>query len=353
MRSITVDASTRYDVLIGDALLDRSGELIRGVWSGKTAAVVSDDNVFPLYGEKVCRSLERSGINVCSFVFPHGERSKNLSTYSELLEFLCEKHITRGDMLVALGGGVTGDMTGFAAATYLRGIPFVQIPTTLLADVDSSVGGKTAVDLAGGKIQVGCFYQPSLVICDTDTLATLPEEEYRCGCAEVIKYGMIGAPGFFGSLAETPARSQLLNVIETCVSMKRDFVLRDEFDRGDRMLLNFGHTFGHAVEKCSGYTVAHGYAVAMGMCAVTKAAEALGRCEKGVYSALCGVVGSYGLPTELPPYPLEDMHSAALSDKKSTGSVVRLIVPESIGRCVIDALSPDELREWMKAGGIK
>ena len=289
-------------------------------------------------------------MNALSFVFPHGERSKNLKTYGELLEFLCENRISRNGLLVALGGGVTGDMTGFAAATYLRGIPFVQLPTTLLAAVDSSVGGKTAVDLRGGKNQVGCFYQPALVICDTDTLATLPDEEYRCGCAEVIKYGVIGDRDFFDSLVRTPACDDIQSVVETCIRMKRDFVLRDEFDRGDRMLLNFGHTFGHAVEKCSGYSVPHGYAVAMGMYAVTRAAEALGCCENGSCLTLKSALTGYGLPTDI-PYPLDDMLAAALSDKKSDGNTVRLIVPETIGRCVIRAVTPEALRMWMKAGG--
>ena len=352
MNTITINASRRYDVLVGNGLLNRSGELVRGVFNGGEAVVVSDSNVFPLYGERVRRSLERAGMRVLSFVFPHGERSKNLKTYGELLEFLCENRISRSGLLVALGGGIAGDMTGFAAATYLRGIPFVQIPTTLLAAVDSSVGGKTAVDLRGGKNQVGCFYQPSLVLCDADALATLPEEEYRCGCAEVIKYGAIGDSGFFDSLVRTPVREDYLKVIETCVRMKRRFVLRDEFDRGERMLLNFGHTFGHAVEKCSNFTVPHGYAVAMGMQTVTNAAEALGLCEMGSALRMRGALAGYGLPTGI-AYPLEDMLAAALNDKKSDGKSVRLIVPEKIGRCVVRSVPPEELREWMKAGGIR
>ena len=350
MRSITVDASTRYDVLIGDALLDRSGELIRGVWSGKTAAVVSDDNVFPLYGEKVCRSLERSGINVSSFVFPHGERSKNLSTYSELLEFLCEKHITRGDMLVALGGGVTGDMNGFAAATYLRGIPFVQIPTTLLADVDSSVGGKTAVDLPAGKNLVGAFCQPSLVLCDPHVLSTLPDPVFYDGCAEVIKAAMLKSHAFFDDLQKTPPREQLEHMLEFCISMKRDVVEEDEFDTGARQYLNLGHTFGHAVEAASAFSISHGCAVSIGMVMMTRAAVKKGYCKEDTLEQLIALLKQYHLPTEV-PYPALSLLGIVRSDKKTMGGTVTLVVPEKIGRCTLVPVPVCDIPDWLTAGG--
>ena len=184
-----------------------------------------------------------------TFPYPGGEHCKTLATYAALLDFLAAHRLSRSDLIVALGGGVTGDLAGFAAATYQRGIPFVQVPTTLLAAVDSSVGGKTAVNLASGKNQVGCFYQPSLVLCDPDTLRTLPPEEYRNGCAEVIKYAVLRSEPFFSELRTAPVSAQVEHVIATCVSMKRDLVAADEFDRGSRQLLNLGHSFGHAVEK--------------------------------------------------------------------------------------------------------
>ena len=183
MKSIHVSASRAYDVLIERGLLSRLGELTKANAGGAACALVSDDAVYSLYGERAKQSLEGAGYRVVPFVFPHGEASKTLDTYGRLLNFLCEHHLTRTDPVLALGGGVVGDLAGFAAATYLRGVPFVQVPTTLLAMVDSSVGGKTAVDLPGGKNQAGCFYQPHLVVCDPDTLSTLPEEQYRCGCA--------------------------------------------------------------------------------------------------------------------------------------------------------------------------
>jgi len=352
VKQIRIDASRSYDVLVGSGLMPDAGEPVAAATGAKSAVVVSDDIVFPLYGEAVCRSLERAGVRVTTFVFPHGEKSKTLLTYGRLLETMCESRLTRSDAAVALGGGVVGDLTGFAAATYQRGIAFVQVPTTLLAAVDASVGGKTAVDLEGGKNQAGCFYQPSIVLCDTDTLRTLPEEEYRCGCAEIIKYAMIGSEALFEEIKETPVSARAEAVIEACVAMKRDYVMEDEFDTGARMMLNFGHTLGHAVEACSGYTVLHGQAVAMGMAAVTKAAAALGVCEEETAAALISLLRQYGLPTEI-PYRLDDMLAAAQLDKKAAGSRFRLIVPERIGACRIETVDVSGLRRWMEKGGVR
>ncbi len=352
MRTVSVDASTRYDVMIADGLIKDTGKLITQIFSPGTAVIVSDDNVFPMYGPTVVRSLRALGLGVHRFVIPHGERSKALRVYGALLEFLCEQNITRDDVIIALGGGVVGDLAGFAAATYRRGIRFVQIPTTLLAAVDSSVGGKTAVNLRGGKNQVGSFYQPSLVICDTDTLKTLPETEYRCGCAEVIKYGVIGDARFFEHLGEVGVRDDLENVIERCVSMKSEVVGRDEFDRGERMLLNFGHTFGHAVEKCSGYTLPHGLAVASGMAFITRSAQAQGLCIEGTYEALISLLKKYQLPTEI-SYTADEIYEAVFSDKKTGRDKIRLVVPKRIGECVVTDVKHEAVREWLKAGGMQ
>lgn len=351
MRSIRVSASVGYDVVIGEGILNKAGELAKKVAGTCTAVIVSDDIVWPIYGETVKSGFESCGMPVLSFVIPHGENSKCMEMYEKLLEFLCASHITRGDMIAALGGGVVGDLAGFAAATYQRGIKFIQIPTTLLAAVDSSVGGKTAVNLKGGKNQAGCFYQPSMVICDTAALKTLPEEEYKCGCAEVIKYGVIEDEEFFRALEKTPVSDQLEHVIETCVSMKRDIVNRDEFDRGDRMLLNFGHTLGHAVEKCSGYKIRHGQAVAIGMVYMAKCAAAAGLCGEETVGAVVSILEKYGLPTGA-EYSLEDMAEAVLADKKSSGGYINLIIPERIGKCRIEKVTTDTLKKWMKAGGI-
>ena len=224
MRSIHIKASREYDVLVERGLLDRAGELLREVSAPGMAAIVSDNTVYALYGERTVKALEKAGYRVHSFTFPAGEGSKNLSTYADVLHFLGEHRFSRSDVVVALGGGVVGDLAGFAAATYQRGMGFAQIPTTLLAAVDSSVGGKTAVDLPTGKNQAGSFYQPCIVICDPNTLETLPEEQYRCGCAEIIKYSMLGNAAFFEELYKTPVREQYEHVIEVCVQMKRDIV---------------------------------------------------------------------------------------------------------------------------------
>ena len=351
MKSVTVTASRGYEVLIGCGLLDEAGERVRAVSKAQTAVIVSGDRVRPLYGGRVRRSLERAGFRVLNYTLPHGEQHKTLETWGALLNFLCDNHLTRSDLLVALGGGVTGDLTGFAAACYQRGCGYVQIPTTLLAMVDSSVGGKTAVDLPGGKNQAGAFYQPLLVLCDPDTLSTLPEEELRCGCAEVIKYGMLGDEGFFESLRDTPVREQAEAVIERCVTMKRDIVREDEFDTGLRRLLNLGHSFGHAAEKCSGYTILHGQGVAIGMALITRAAAARGICPPETVKRLCSLLAACGLPTEC-PYGLEEMAEAVLSDKKRSGSTMHLVVPEAVGRCRVEAVPVEEIPLWLRQGGL-
>ena len=351
MRRVHITASREYDVLVERGLLDRCGERIKAVTRAKKAVVVAGDIVYPLYGQRVERSLAEAGLEVLHYVLPHGEQAKTLENYGKLQEFLSRSHITRTDVLVALGGGVTGDLTGFAAATYQRGMDFVQVPTTLLAAVDSSVGGKTAVDLPTGKNQVGCFYQPALVLCDPEVLATLPEEEFHCGCAEVIKYGLLGSRNFFDRLKATPIQEQLEDVICTCVEMKRDIVSQDEFDRGLRQLLNLGHSFGHAVEACSHFGVLHGQAVAIGMAAITRAAVAKGYCSEETLREVLAILEQYHLPTST-DFPLEAMAEAALTDKKLTGGTMHLVVPEAIGRCAIVRVPVEEIKDWMKAGGI-
>lgn len=352
MKIVQVQASRSYEVRIGQGLLQEAGAHLRQVTKAGTAAILAGDNVFPLYGEKLIASLRAAGFDVVWHVIPHGERSKNLETYGEVLRFLADKHLSRSDVLIALGGGVTGDLAGFAASTYQRGMGFVQMPTTLLAAVDSSVGGKTAIDLPGGKNQVGSFYQPALVLCDIDTLDTLPEDEFRCGCAEVIKYGVLGNDAFFEELRAVPIRQQLEHVIQTCVEMKRDIVREDEFDRGLRQLLNLGHSFGHAVEACSGFTVLHGQAVAIGMAVIARAAAARGICTVETAERLLSLLRQYGLPTEA-RYPLADMVQAVRTDKKSSGGSINLIIPETIGRCRIQPVPLAQVGDWMQLGGIR
>ena len=350
MRTVHVNASRQYDVQIESGLLQAAGQQIRAVSGAKTLMLVSDDSVWALYGEQVQAALAHAGFAVCCFVFPHGESSKCAQTYLALLNALAENRLTRADALVALGGGVVGDLTGFAASTYLRGIGFIQIPTTLLAMVDSSVGGKTAIDLPAGKNLVGTFYQPQLVLCDPDCLSTLPEDIFRDGCAEVIKYAILRSAAFFDELQATPPRQQLAHIIETCVKMKRDVVAEDEFDRGTRQLLNLGHTFGHGIEACSGFAVSHGSAVATGMAMMLRAGAAHGVCSAQTRDEGLALLQQYQLPTDC-MYPAEQMLPVVLHDKKSAGDSINLIVPAAIGDCRILKTPAAEISDWLKAGG--
>ena len=277
MKTVTVNASTTYPILIGERLLDRAGALCAEHIGVCRVCVVTDDTVHALYYKRLEATLLAAGYEVYPFVIPHGEASKSTESLVALLEFCAEHRLTRADALIALGGGVVGDLCGFAAAVYLRGVRFVQIPTTLLAMVDSSVGGKTAVDLRAGKNLAGAFHQPSLVICDCRTTDTLTPEIFADGCAEVIKYGVINDRDFFDFLKNGIAE-QLEDVIEVCVTHKRDIVEADEFDRGARQLLNLGHTVGHAIELCSDLAISHGSAVSIGMVLVMRAAIAMGIC---------------------------------------------------------------------------
>lgn len=349
MTTVTVRASRPYEVTIGRGLLDTVGRQAAGQWKGRSAAVVSDSTVAPLYLNRVKDSLERAGFWVHSFVFPAGEDQKNGGTYLKLLEFLAARRLTRADGLIALGGGVVGDLAGFAAATFLRGIGFLQLPTTLLAAVDSSVGGKTAIDLTNGKNLAGAFYQPQAVLCDLDTLDTLPAEVFADGCAEVIKYGMIGDPALLARLETVDFRADPEELVARCVAQKRDLVEQDEFDTGARQLLNLGHTLGHGVEACSGYTVSHGRAVAIGMTLVTRAAVAFGRCPAEVLPRLRRLLERYGLP-DATAYSAQALYEKTLSDKKRSGDTISLVVPIAWGASQLVRIPVSELPAWIERG---
>ncbi|WP_302381297.1 3-dehydroquinate synthase [Anaerotignum lactatifermentans] len=344
MRSVTVKTSATYEVLIGSGLLQKAGEAVKKVISPCKAAIVTDSTVVHLYEETVRKSLTEAGFSVCTFVFPAGEASKNIHTLSHLLEFLAKEEMTRTDMIVALGGGVTGDLAGFGAAVYLRGISFVQIPTTFLAAIDSSVGGKTAVDLEAGKNLAGAFYQPKLVLCDTDVLQTLPEVVFADGIAEALKYGVLGDAALFEKIAGGDFRQDLEEIIETCVSMKRDVVEEDEFDTGKRQLLNLGHTFGHAIEQKSHFQMTHGHAVAIGMHLIAKAAEAKGIAEKGTAAAIAKALEQNQLPKETEFSPTE-VAEGTLRDKKRRGGTISFVFPKKIGDCEIVKIPVEEVEE--------
>ena len=349
MKTVNVTASNNYQVIIGAGLLRDIGNAAAKVVKPCKAAIVSDSNVFPLYGESVKNALLNAGFEVVHFTFPAGEESKNGTVYLKLLNFLAESQLTRSDCLIALGGGVVGDMTGFAAATYLRGIAYIQVPTSLLAAVDSSVGGKTAIDLPAGKNLAGAFYQPRLVLCDTDTLNTLPEDIFRDGCAEVIKYGVLYDPKLFSHLKEYGLDFSREEVIARCVELKRNVVVEDEFDHGARQKLNLGHTIGHGVEAQSHFEISHGKAVAIGMAIVSRAAAAKGICTETAKDEIISVIDRFGLPT-CTEYTAAQLYNSALSDKKRSGGTVNLIIPEAIGRCAIIPTAITDLETFIQAG---
>ena len=349
MNTITVETSQRYDVLIGSGLLSQAGTYIASLKSTGKAAIISDTNVWPLYGAALKESLNASGFEVIHFVFQAGEASKNAATYLQILNFLADNKITRSDIIIALGGGVVGDITGFAAATFLRGIPYIQIPTSLLAMVDSSVGGKTAIDLPTGKNLVGAFKQPCLVLCDVSTLDTLPRESFLDGCAEVIKYGVLYDAELIDYLSSVGPDFDRESVISKCVGFKRDAVQVDEFDTGARQKLNLGHTLGHGIEAGSNFAITHGQAVAAGMAIISKAAAARSFCDISVYSRLCAVLNKFSLPTDT-GFTANQLFKAALSDKKRSGGFVNLIVPTEIGCCKIVPTPIDELESFIEAG---
>lgn len=355
MKTLTVDLPGReYEIQIGRGLLARTGEQLKQVCpKARKLAVVTDSNVGPLYSRRVISSLEAAGFETAIFEIPAGETSKNAQRLVWLWENLMDFGLTRTDAVVALGGGVVGDLAGFAAATVLRGVDFIQIPTTLLAQVDSSVGGKVAVDLEHGKNLAGAFWQPRLVLMDPDTLDTLDDATFSDGMAEVVKYGCIADSGFFEFLAARPERGQLTAEIEhilyTCCDIKRRVVLEDERDTGLRMILNYGHTLGHAYELAGHYeTWTHGQAVAAGMCAAAKLGTALGATPREVAGRIETVLAALHLPTAI-PCTGEEYAAAIGLDKKGTGAEISLILLDRLGHAVPRRMSKSELLERITA----
>lgn len=340
MTEIQVNASHAYKVTIGSGIFQ---SMAKGICGNAKVCIVSDSNVWPIYGKRLREQLCEQGILASYYVFPAGETSKTPENYLELLNFLSANGFTRSDCIIALGGGVVGDLAGFAAATYLRGIPYIQIPTTLLAMVDSSVGGKTGIDLPAGKNLCGAFYQPTAVLCDTDCLATLPEDIFRDGCAEVIKYAVLFDPELFRVLERDGLDFDREWVIARCIEHKRRCVEQDEFDRGQRMLLNLGHTVGHAIEKCSNYTVSHGKAVAIGMAMMCRA----GNCADT--ARITSLLARFGLPVST-DFPADALARAALADKKRAGGTVNLVIPKAIGHCAIVPTPVEGLKTFLEEG---
>ncbi len=345
MTKIRVNASKPYDVVIGKGILAQSGKLISEAIKGRKAVIVTDDIVNGLYTEALLKSMKEAGFTADVFVFPNGEESKCHKTLIELYAFLSEKNITRSDFLVALGGGVVGDLTGFAAATYLRGIDYVQIPTTLLAQVDSSVGGKTAVDIESGKNLVGAFKQPDIVIADIDTLSTLTDEIFTDGMGEVVKYGMIWSESLFELLSEGDVKENLQKIVEECVDIKRQVVETDEFDTGLRMILNFGHTLAHSIEKYYNYKgFSHGKAVSVGMYLISIIGEKAGLIETPVSDKLRECLIKNNMPFEA-DVPAEALFSGAVNDKKRFSDNINIILCRTIGKADIVKMNINDFKK--------
>ena len=347
MKKIHVSTGKPYDIIIEKGVIDSAGAFAKQLSCAAKACVVTDTNVAPLYLERVVKSLENSGLETVTHIFEAGEKSKHLGTISEIYATLANFRMTRKDIIVALGGGVCGDMAGFAAASYLRGIDFIQIPTSLLAQVDSSVGGKTGVDLPQGKNLVGAFHQPLAVLIDPGTLGTLPAEFKTDGMGEVIKYGCIKDAVFFEMLQNENAWDDIESVIETCVSIKRDVVSRDERESGERMLLNFGHTLGHAIEKLNNFSgITHGMAVAVGMVMISLAGEKHNITLPGTAARIAALCEKYGLPVSA-RLSAGEIAEAAKSDKKTAGGSINLVLLNSIGDSFIKKTALDDLEDFI------
>lgn len=340
---VSINAGS-YSIHVGPGLLGSIGPVLSSRKKCRVL-VVSDTNVFPLYGRKVIESLNYAGFEcVPEFVFEAGENRKNIDTVNSLLGHASRYEMTRTDLFAALGGGVVGDITGFASAIWLRGTGFIQIPTTLLAAVDASVGGKTGVDTSFGKNLIGAFHEPVSVITDTSVLSTLPDRQYSCGMAEVIKTAVIGIPELFGELS---GKYDDENIITSCIKLKSDIVKRDLYDNGERRLLNLGHTFGHAVEYLSGYSVTHGEAVASGLYFISCLSASLGICDDSLPMNIYELLTHHDLNPELvfdAAYRDTDfLISAVLRDKKRSGDCISLVLPQKIGNCAVRDFKTDEL----------
>jgi 3-dehydroquinate synthase len=352
MHLVNVSLGERsYDIVIGVKLEELGGRM-EGLRTGKKAAVVTNPTVNKLYGARVLRNLSSAGFQAMPVEVPDGEQYKTIDWVNAVYTALLINTFDRRSPLVALGGGVIGDLTGFAAATYMRGVPFIQVPTTLLAMVDSSVGGKTGVNHPMGKNMIGAFYQPQLVLMDLDTLRTLPKEEFLSGMAEVIKYGVIADRELFDYLDKNRDKvlglepGPLAHVVRRCCEIKAGVVSKDEREGGLRAVLNFGHTVGHAVETVENYTRRHGEAVAIGMVYASRLAHRTGLCDASVPERVEKLITSYGLPAKLSALSrkpsVAELINAMQVDKKAEGGKVRFVLPKTIGEVIVT-------KEWDEA----
>lgn len=347
MQKITVNTGKQYDILLGAGLRNGVADLVLPFCPNKKILIITDDIVDGLFADELAKALISGGFYAEKFVFKNGESSKNINTLSAILEFAALKGFKRNDLFLALGGGVPGDIAGLASSLYMRGVPVVQMPTTLLSAVDSSVGGKTAIDLKAGKNLCGTFKQPELVIIDTDIIKNLPEDIFVCGLGEVIKCSIIKELPVFDLISKNAVRDNIEKIIFDCLTLKKDIVERDEFDtKGIRNLLNVGHTVGHAIELLSDFSIMHGNAVAMGTVVEAKISHRLGLCDSVTAEVIEKAVNESGLYFEI-PFSKDDIANACLIDKKNKDSRIVFLLPEKIGSCREVKLTIDELTKLL------
>ena len=342
-----------YEIIVKRHALDTVGEWIASLWQNKKIAIISDEHVFPLYGEKIQQQL--ADYEVCHYTVPAGESSKSLEMANNLYDFLADQQFTRSDAIIALGGGVVGDLASFVASTYMRGIAFVQIPTSLLAQVDSSIGGKTAVNSSKAKNMIGTFAQPDGVLIDPETLNTLPELRVREGIAEIIKCSAISDASLWNDLEKLTGIQDLLAhseaIILKALEVKKTVVEEDEFDNGSRLLLNFGHTIGHAIENTAGYgKISHGEAVAIGMVKISQTAEKKNLSPAGITDKIKAMNQKYQLPITYQPWEAEKFYTAITHDKKARGSSLNIILLAEIGKAYIKKIKLTEIKEFLLEG---
>lgn len=346
MKKLCIDVSKPYDVIIKNGLLNHIDDYID---KNKKILIVTDSNVFSIYEKKLASCFEKISKEYYIYVINAGEKSKSIENFAKILEFAAARKFSRSDIFVSFGGGVCGDLCGFCAACYLRGVEYIQIPTTLLSMVDSSVGGKTAVDLEAGKNLAGCFYQPSLVLCDPELLKTLDDKTFREGMAEVIKYAFLKESNLYSLINNKDLNFE--EVIYTCVDIKREFVAADEFDKGLRQMLNFGHTFAHVFEKLSDFEISHGFAVAMGMNMITIIAAKCDFCNKDTLAKLQELLKVHNLPL-FPDntgykFTVNQIIDVMLNDKKCFNQKISFIIPDQTGICKIMPVEISNLHNFI------
>lgn len=352
MDKVKVEVSQPYEVIIGRSLLNDAKNLLKPFTQARKVFIVTEENVASQgYLEQLEHSLIELDSQINHLILAPGESQKNMANVEVIINHLADLHFSREDVLIALGGGVIGDLVGFTASIYLRGIAYIQVPTTFLAAIDSSVGGKTAVDITQGKNLVGAFHHPVCVLCDIDTFESLPEAVFEDGCSELIKYAMIMNPKLLTEFLDreeplNPKSIELERIVKECVTMKKKVVLEDEFDQGLRQLLNFGHTLGHALEQLSLYHISHGRGVALGMYLFTKIAYKQGYITHDLSNTLKGLLQQYHLLNVQPNYSAEQLNETMLNDKKRRRNDMTIVLPNEFGRCQLVSIDIQTFQDW-------